>query len=533
MIALVKVAVKSFGALGFVILLCSVTLTRGRAAGHDMQQQGSGDLKAEDKTCTDIPLKNIGEINFEAIGATIDEAIKQGKNWIPCDAKQESDPKSDTPAQALQRGFDYYSWLTFIALNSPHGGFLGTGTPVWQTYKQLPDVMLADGRRPSDWSDSNQPVIPDPCANKKGMIIHMEMEETYNEPFKTGPLFDQNGNYALFVIFMNKQMFGYIRDNNLYNREGQEIFQAKQMEVDFPEGNIGLGSLGAVMVKVSWKLMKEGVDFGPNITPKYHIIDGLLYRPKQKGEDACRQVKLGLIGFHVGHKTASRQQWIWTTFEHHENVPTEEDVDNHKAAGPYSFYDPTCKLSECPVNQVPEGPWDPDTLGWAPFPKNHTFKSQIVRTGPSSAKLFQDDDVAVLNKLFHNWPRIKGTVWENYDLITTQWPSGFPCSFKKHPGNLPDPTCTPFPMFLANSTLETFSQAHSNTIKLDPDAPDVRNGIPLATSSCISCHNNATTNPTHHDPKTIAMRSDFTYILEKACSVNKEENHLRENCTHD
>jgi len=515
MIAFAQIGSKSFGALGIVMLICSAPLIGGRATGHELPQHAPAD------TCTDIPLKNISEIDLGTIGSTIDDAIKQGKNWIPCDANQESDPRGDTPAQKLQRGFDYYSWLTFIALNSPRAGFLGTGTPVWEGYKQLPDVMLPDGSRPYDWSDPNQSFVPAPCANKKGMIIHMEMEETYNEPFKTGPLFDQNGNYAFFVIFMNRQMFGYIRENDLYNREGQEAFQAKQNEVDFPEGNITEGTLGAIMIKASWKLMKEGVDFGANVTPKYHIIDGLLYRPSQKGENACRQVKLGLIGFHVGHKTFSRQQWIWTTFEHHENVPTQEDVDKHTTAGPYSFYDPKREPSDRPVNQVPEGPWDPDERGWVPFPKKPFFTSQIVRSGPSSTELFKDDDVAVLNTLFHDWSRIKGTVWENYDLITTQWPSGFPCSFKKHPGTLPDPTCTPFPTFLANSTLETFSQ------------PLHDGGVPLATSSCISCHNNATTNPTHHDPRSIAMRSDFTYILEKACSTDPKENELREVCKHD
>jgi hypothetical protein len=63
----------------------------------------------------------------------------------------------------------------------------------------------------------------------------------------------------------------------------------------------------------------------------------------------------------------------------------------------------------------------------------------------------------------------------------------------------------PFPAYLANSTLETFSQ------------PQHDGGVPLATSSCISCHNNATTKPPQ-DSKTMAMRSDFTYILEKAQS---------------
>jgi hypothetical protein len=109
--------------------------------------------------------------------------------------------------------------------------------------------------------------------------------------------------------------------------------------------------------------------------------------------------------------------------------------------------------------------------------------------------------------MFQAAPQIKNTVWKNYDLITTQWPSGH-CAVDAHPENLPDATCAPFPTFLANSTLETFSQPQQQTeMRGDPDA-----GVPLATSSCISCHNNATT---QHRP---ASRSDFTYILEKAKS---------------
>ena len=41
------------------------------------------------------------------------------------------------------------------------------------------------------------------------MIVKM-IEESFNEPFKTGPLIDQQGHYAIFDILMNRQMFNYI-----------------------------------------------------------------------------------------------------------------------------------------------------------------------------------------------------------------------------------------------------------------------------------------------------------------------------------
>ena len=58
------------------------------------------------------------------------------------------------------------------------------------------------------------------------------------------------------------------------------------------------------------------------------------------------------------------------------------------------------------------------------------------------------DEVAELNKSFH--AVLKGTVWENYMLLTTQWPSD--------PRARPIRNGAPAPTYLANTTLETYSQ---------------------------------------------------------------------------
>jgi hypothetical protein len=46
------------------------------------------------------------------------------------------------------------------------------------------------------------------------MIVVKMIEESYNEPFKTGPLIDQQGHYAIFDILMNRTMFDYISAHN-------------------------------------------------------------------------------------------------------------------------------------------------------------------------------------------------------------------------------------------------------------------------------------------------------------------------------
>jgi hypothetical protein len=79
-------------------------------------------------------------------------------------------------------------------------------------------------------------------------------------------------------------------------------------------------------------------------------------------------------------------------------------------------------------------------------------------------------------------------------------------------------TCSPAPTYLANSTLETYSQAEKKAdSKADfPDSPEV----PLATSSCIACHSNAVgfqrTASNREGGRPNLNQSDFTFMLEKA-----------------
>ena len=76
-------------------------------------------------------------------------------------------------------------------------------------------------------------------------------------------------------------------------------------------------------------------------------------------------------------------------------------------------------------------------------------------------------------------------------LLSTQWPSNFGCSGRGDPkvdvkvipaskqptdfNKQPDMNCAATPTYLANSTLETYSQGP----------------VPLASSSCMACHGNA------------------------------------------
>ncbi len=416
----------------------------------------------------------------------------------PCD--RISNPPALFPGdnlRSIQHSFDFYSWLTFIALNSPaDGGRIGPNVRTkWEdirNYRQLGNVMLPNGATPS-WG--TRPPLPKVCEGKGSpddMVVILE-EETFNQPFKSGPLIDQNGHYGLFDILMNKPMFDYMLAHKLYSVAGQKAFKET---VEFPSGNSpdtkathpspgNPGHMGAVMLKVSWKIMDPVKD--RDRMDKFHTVDALVFFPGPQRDGsgtkigpACVREKLGMIGFHVGHKTDFAPQWIWTTFEHVKNAPDQKNVDAGKLDPPYNFFNAACR--DCAPNQVPEiQPWDPNTS--LIFPGG--FRSQITRIEPILP------DAVKLNDDFRE--RLKGTVWENYELVSTQWPSNLAC-VRDPKLQETDQTCAPVPSQLANSTLETFSQG----------------GVPIASSSCMACHNDATTRGIP------AATSDFTFMLEKA-----------------
>jgi hypothetical protein len=419
----------------------------------------------------------------------------------PCSPKVNGQGLTDSVLDNLQRGFDFYSWLTFIALNSPAddktiigqgsrpGGDAMTRWEVLENYRPLADVMLADGGEPQ-WGKRIAP--PEQCKSLDlaGKIVLQLGEAAWNQPFRTGPLIDQSGHYALFDILMNKPMFDYIDTHTLYNVQGQARFD---QDIAFPPGDNtvtpqGNGHMGAVMLKVSWRILDPVKDAA--VMTKYHIAQALIFFPGPlpngggtKTGPTCVEQTLGLVGFHVGHKTTSAPQWVWSSFEQVDNAPSQQDIANEKLHPPYTFYNATCAPSQCPPNHTPSDPWDP--------PASLTFhsndRSQVVRT--TILPTVVAAEVADLNQKFR--VLLKGTVWENYELLATQWPS--------KADSKTDCNGAPAPTFLANTTLETYSQGV----------------VPLASSSCMACHGNATT---QHNP---ATPSDFTFILEKAQCENR------------
>ena len=83
------------------------------------------------------------------------------------------------------------------------------------------------------------------------------------------------------------------------------------------------GALGAIAVKTAWKIIGAGAG---KEAGSFYTVDGRIEVPaarSETGEALCIRTRLGLIGMHIMHRTASGNggDWIWSTFEHVNAAP--------------------------------------------------------------------------------------------------------------------------------------------------------------------------------------------------------------------
>lgn len=398
---------------------------------------------------------------------------------------------SGSTLAALQPGFDVFSWNSFIAVSWPPGpggggdptrqpgaGPTGDNLTVWEGWRSAPEVFLPGGKTPS-WDGPVE--IPAACKAQyqTGMKVLQQVGKTPDlltaatQAFSTGPLVDQNRAYTRFQVVLNRGMFDYILGNTLYSKAGQQAFTGP---VKFPCG--GGNQVGAIMIKAAWKVIGAHDDPG-----RFHTASALVYTPPQASppvKESCVRQTVGLVGFHIGHKVNSAPQWVWSTFEQVDNVPTQADVTGGRLAPHYNYYDPACK--DCPANAAPPRPWIPNA---GTSPPTQVVRVDVLPDFAASSAAAQNRTAQALLRQVS--PK---SVWQYYELISTQWPTDpgpGPCT-----ASATDPRGNPAPQFLANTTLETY----------------VQGSTPKVSSSCIDCHGDAA--------MTTGAASDFTYLLQRA-----------------
>jgi hypothetical protein len=214
--------------------------------------------------------------------------------------------------------------------------------------------------------------------------------------------------------------------------EFQQIVDKKwYLRANLPTSTALTFTNGSIDVKSAW------IDMSSVAHPeRFYVRKARVLDPVQ---GTCALIDVGLVGLHIVQKTPTRPQWIWTSFEHIDNVPPAAPG----APGTFTFNDGTGK--PMPANNPLKLPdvLKPPTL--PPF--NVTRIKDINPSTKATNALYQ-------TKLGPS------SIWRFYQLVVTQWPV---------PGNTPANDGSPDNTFpglpapndstaYANMTMETFDQ---------------------------------------------------------------------------
>jgi hypothetical protein len=361
--------------------------------------------------------------------------------------------------------FDDYSWRSFVALVWPaataHRGtpdeaakLSAPGPRVFETFKSLWEVFHPDGSAPDASFDSYDSAANNACGAKAafGDVIvasakGLEELAQFGPGEMLPPLAAQNGKYVRTQTLYNRIAYDYILHRKLYLRSSlPEIPAPRPPEpvLRFPDGS--------VVIKAAW-LDLDGL--ADALKSRYYSRTVTL-RDANTGK--CSALTMGLVGLHIVQKTASRPQWIWSTFEQVDNVPPARAG----APGVFAFHD---------GGAAPPPLENP--LSLAPLAKEPVKPFNVARASASPI----NPKTAYTNLMYGR--QLKGTIWENYQLVMTQWPRVEGEQSAPLPASLSGDASHTFPGLgsasgsaFANITMETFDQ-------LRPQL------------GCMNCHNQA------------------------------------------
>jgi hypothetical protein len=444
---------------------------------------------------------------------------------------------ADVEGPANQHNFDLFAWREFIALNWPAdpatcgarldaSPLTNVGSPrVWETWKTDAEIFVSPPQQPSPWCSQEQPALR---FGRQIGNLGPALVNSFQERFDAtgigralfqlsnvlpqalpataqafgGPLVDQSGRFVRYEERVNKDEVDFILDRNLWSKAGQTRWLSHD-PIDMPSGDNRaiLGRTGAMEVKAAWKIMTPAeLRGGRFYTTRALVTTGT----DSTGKPITAVADVGMIGFHITHKSKSAPQWTWATFEHVDNLTSSlrRPECRARAACATAFFCPEgCCPDNCQTTCTGSGCAELTPAGQpAHLPTQVNRIQDVARMNPP------DRGVDRLNQAFAQL--LAGSVWANYQLISTQWPSR--------------PSVAggaPVPPFLANVALETFNQGPSAEGS-DGTTPYPAAGyqpfalVATPSSSCLKCHRIALTAGTDRVGK--QALADFSFLLGKA-----------------
>lgn len=370
--------------------------------------------------------------------------------WGLFEAEGGDDPlQKRQDARWEQRVLDIFSWDSFLALNWPHAHQGGTWrhapAPAGKEYTPDREYLPRWGSWWTSWDVLERvktpgrpwlPQRPGPDGWRcEGACLAGQLKGQGHDGDDV--VWDQNGERVYYEVRVNESWIETIARRKLDAGEPRGArrlsFTWGQCKKYFPkrvlqDSRDQYDFAGAVEIKLAWKILGER-----DARERFYTMSGVVPEPGRAPVD------LGLVGMHIMTKSKTQTKYVWSTFEHVDNVRA-----NPLAGGGLSrpsFHDPGC--ADCCANQRP--------TGRAPV--------QLARIAPIDA------DTDALNREVRAWLAAQGSVWQHYELVGTQ--------YTRMGGD------EAVPAELRNTLIEPY---------FVPRTSCMAEGAPAPASSCIGCH---------------------------------------------
>lgn len=320
--------------------------------------------------------------------------------------QRRSDPRWE------QRAMDIFSWDSFLALNwpaEPEGAewthvSLPPGHEYTRDHEYLPH-WGAWWTRAEILRMMKNPGPDMPRQRSEGEGWRCEGDCLAGEMQGLGRnekevLWDRNGERVYYEVRINDSMVDTINSvswtgatcelpRNHAAGKRMLAFTWAQCAAQYPkqdqrDGRDQFDNPGAVEIKLAWKVL------GPrDARERFYTMSNVVLEPGQA------PVKLGLVAMHIMTKAKAQKRYVWSTFEHVDNVRANPLGNGHDSTP--SFHDPDC--ADCCPNRTP----------------GESKAVQLTRTEAI------DEDTDALNGEVRAWLARQDSVWQHYELVGTQY----------------------------------------------------------------------------------------------------------------
>ncbi len=502
--------------MGGVMLItyCDTTTNNTNISPTEDLVEGAEELTNEPSR---INLNSSTVPDGPSYGASQDELFKfaweqfVALNWPvedPSVPGNRATPSSDTSA-------------TFTSITADN-----TPTVVWHTYVSKAEAFgpaTESGMLP-DWSELGLPSYSYEDQPTVESGVNYQLYNNLDENNEIGEAFvwggaghgnTTGGNQVLYEAKFNKTEYNYIRRNQLNSSDNRKTWinnskkdanlttyggtcktfaAAKEEIICFPCTEGKQSDEGVIEIKAAWRELVDGVD-DPS---RYYTHEVIVYENQGSGVKAVNKT-YALVGLHIIRKTRHYPTFIFTTFNHVDNIKTGVRYVNESAAvGQPAYYKEDANGTPQPFDTIP------DTI---PGGSIAILKQEDVHTIQPELIAFNAAAQQQINAANEN------SVWQYYELLGVQ---ATPTDISQADD---DPT-----YYLANDVIETdhvltrFTSRLNDTYSILLEKPNIyyqKPGISdggkeitmpakVNMGGCKGCHGNAQITGT-----------DFSFLLTK------------------